>query len=409
LPREARLDNIRVVSIQREAAVVRWETHTFDTTGKVHYRATGTNQWRVAEDPNEGSVHAVGLVELKPRTRYELKVEVQDRRGSSTTSEARTFVTAAESRPTATFYVSPDGDDNADGLTPNGAWRTMRQACFSVQPGDTVLVAPGHYHHPIAPITSGLPEKRITFRRQGEGQAVIDGRGVLSALVLLQDKHYVTIDGFHLDPGPNEWLAAPRLVVLNGCRGVEIVNCRRWATSAGGGASSGIYATNCSDLRIEGNVICGARYLLRIFGCRDVLIKNNTLALKSVVAVQLGDSGLRNRGVRFVNNLLYENRSFRNGFLWVTCESSLESDYNLYHTTNARLNLGSVRDGSPNPASVGADLREWRQVTGQDRHSVEADPLFVSPDDRDFRLRPASPAIGAGRNGENIGALGVAR
>jgi len=409
LSREARLDNIRVVSIQREAAVVRWETHTFDTTGKVHYRATGTNQWRVTEDPSQGSVHAVGLVGLEPRTRYEFRVEVKNRRGPGTTGEVCTFATEAESRPPDSFYLSPDGDDNADGLTPNGAWRTMRQACFSVQPGDTVLVAPGHYHHPIAPITSGLPGKRLTFKRQGEGRAVIDGRGVLSALVSLQGKHYVTIDGFHLDPGPNEWLAAPRLVVLDGCRGVEIVNCRRWATSGGGGAASGIYATSCSDLRIEGNVIWGARYLLRIFGCRDVLIKNNTLALKSVVTVQLGDTGLSDRGVRFVNNLLYESRSFRNGFLWVTRESSLASDYNLYHTTNARLNLGSVRDSSPNPASVGADLRAWQQVTGQDRHSIEADPLFVSPDERDFRLRVDSPAIGAGRNGENIGALGVAR
>lgn len=408
LARKAEIADLRVVSIQREAAVVRWGTPTFDTTGKVHYRTTGMEPWQTVEDASQGSIHAIGLVKLKPQTPYEIRVEVANRRGPGTISAVKTFKTAAESREPATFHVSPDGDDRADGRTPQTTWRTMRQACFAVQPGDTVLVAPGEYHHPVAPITSGLPDKRVTFRKHGEGEAVIDGKGVLSALVSIRGKHYITVDGFHLNPGPSVWVSAPRLIVLDECRGVELLNCRRAATT-GGGAGSGIYATSCSDLRIEGNVLWGARYTLRIFGCQDVLIKNNTFALKSVVMAQLGDTGLRDRGVRFVNNLLYENRSFRNGLLWVSRESAFESDYNLYHTTDGRLNLGSIRDGSPDPVSVGANLREWWQVSGQDHHSLEADPLFLSVEKRDFRLRPGSPAIAAGKDGENIGALGVAR
>ena len=38
---------------------------------------------------------------------------------------------------------------------------------------------------------------------------------------------------------------------------------------------------------------------------------------------------------------------------------------------------------------------EW-QATGQDEHSRIADPLFVAPEIRDFRLRPGSPAAQIG-------------
>lgn len=40
---------------------------------------------------------------------------------------------------------------------------------------------------------------------------------------------------------------------------------------------------------------------------------------------------------------------------------------------------------------VGLDLKAWQEL-GHDKHSIIADPLFVDPDNNDYRLKPGSPA-----------------
>lgn len=55
-------------------------------------------------------------------------------------------------------------------------------------------------------------------------------------------------------------------------------------------------------------------------------------------------------------------------------------DYNLYFKTG----------GKPIDF-MGLTLQEWNEK-GQDIHSIIADPLFIDPDRRNFRLRPGSPA-----------------
>lgn len=70
--------------------------------------------------------------------------------------------------------------------------------------------------------------------------------------------------------------------------------------------------------------------------------------------------------------------------------SGNRSDYNLYFRNNGEglpfwYNWGE---------KVWHKLDLWQQETGNDLHSVVADPLFVDPDNGDFRLKPGSPAIG---------------
>jgi hypothetical protein len=53
-------------------------------------------------------------------------------------------------------------------------------------------------------------------------------------------------------------------------------------------------------------------------------------------------------------------------------------------------------------------MQEWQSFSGLDKHSIFADPLYLTTATRDFRLEPSSPNIGAGEDGTTIGALEAA-
>lgn len=64
-------------------------------------------------------------------------------------------------------------------------------------------------------------------------------------------------------------------------------------------------------------------------------------------------------------------------------------------TLEMRQNVYWKADGSP-PKFLDTDLAGWQKKTGRDEGSIVADPLFVEPAKRDFRLKPNSPALKLG-------------
>ncbi len=51
-------------------------------------------------------------------------------------------------------------------------------------------------------------------------------------------------------------------------------------------------------------------------------------------------------------------------------------------------------------------LAEWRQM-GFDQHSVYADPMFVDPENKDYRVKPESPALKLGFKNFEMGKWGL--
>ena len=89
-----------------------------------------------------------------------------------------------------------------------------------------------------------------------------------------------------------------------------------------------------------------------------------------------------------------------------------QSDYNVFYNTTGGGFV--IRQKGPSFIFTDTDpdynnetsLQEWKR-TGFDVHSVVADPLFLNPDEDDYRLSQDSPALDLGFNQIPLDQIGV--
>jgi len=161
----------------------------------------------------------------------------------------------------------------------------------------------------------------------------------------------------------------------------------------------------------------GAGILLQM-GSNTVVI-NNTLVGNAEGGVFVRYHPYDTAGHRCVDNQILNNLFVDNGGEQISITpdpqdkpgfvSRNRSDYNLFWDNSAWLN----RDESTQKKERGWDrssfarwgktqgirtwsVEEWGKIRGFDAHSIQWDPMFVSPSVLDFRLQPGSPASHAG-------------
>ncbi len=93
-------------------------------------------------------------------------------------------------------------------------------------------------------------------------------------------------------------------------------------------------------------------------------------------------------------------------------DCNLVCDYNLFQVP--RFSGKKDKQGKPYPfkGTIGClvrtgrikELADWRKATGLNTHSVHAKPVFVDPENGDFRLKPGSPGLAAADDGGPVGA-----
>ena len=160
--------------------------------------------------------------------------------------------------------------------------------------------------------------------------------------------------------------------------------------------SCGIYLDNmASNHHVVGNIVARNAGGLWLNWGSDNLVETNIFVAsrgRQAVLNCWGRKDWKTRGNRFERNILcyadpavplYQTSRWQPGWEAVRC------DRNLIHAAGATPIIKGV------PGDRATSWEVWRK-SGQDAHSVIADPLFVDPAKDDYRLKPDSPAFKLG-------------
>ena len=191
--------------------------------------------------------------------------------------------------------------------------------------------------------------------------------------------------------------------------------------------AAGIYVDGGRDITLNGNLVEGSDLGVEVGAenrgivASGVTVENNILAFNRVSGLAFGGYARRVgrvSGCAFVNNTLFLNDVNPNigaGQLWIQfAENNIVTNNIFVATRNNGLiasdagNVGNLLDhnlyltpGGSQNVDISWNGREldtfakYQRRTGEDAHSVFADPRFIVPG-VDFHLAPGSPAIDAG-------------
>jgi hypothetical protein len=138
-----------------------------------------------------------------------------------------------------------------------------------------------------------------------------------------------------------------------------------------------------------------------VFSAAKTRVLNNTAYLNEAEGICV-DGAPRSDGAKTVsarhcvimNNISVFNHGSQLTLLPDTADEAgpaSESDYNLL------FSVGAVLAKNGWGGSSAFDLKEWQKSSGQDLHSIDADPRFAMAAMEDFRLLESSPALRAGK------------
>ncbi len=131
---------------------------------------------------------------------------------------------------------------------------------------------------------------------------------------------------------------------------------------------------------------------------KDNVIRNNVFAFSEEYQVKRSRAE-EHLSFTFEKNLVVFERGELFGSNWTGTTANFLNKDNVYWDISARPITFTDKK---------IPLNEW-QKRGQDIGSLVTDPLFVDPAQRDFRLKPGSPALALGVKSIDVAAMGVLR
>ncbi len=299
-----------------------------------------------------------------------------------------------------TYYVHKSGNDSNNGLTLGTAKKTIGAAVSLLGSADTVQVYRGVYKETVAPTT-------LVWTLKAIGRVIIDGENLRSFGIQANNINQPTmlrvIDGFEirncvsagiysgannsLGSWPSTWLTI---------RNCHIHHCPRGVMGQPGTCSGHTVLDtvihDCSiaacelDNNGDNSNFQGNLERVTIYGCARGVSRFNSQGGQVNGAYDIKSSLFLNNAVAL--------------YSFGGAPNTPSSNYNSF--------FGNTKVASRNGTDY-ATLADWFAATGRDANSLSSDPLVIDLAAGLVALQSASPLLGAGFNGEDIGARGVAK
>lgn len=305
-----------VTSVSATTANIEWVTNghayfdvAWGTTPECENNTTAFNPY-----DNKDTLYSFSLTGLQPNTTYYFRIKraylpnslLERGQRAPVVPEPKfdviSFTTAASDPDPVTYYVSANGDDSADGLSPETAWRTIRCAGMRARPGDTVIIGGGNYFERVRMRVTGAPNRPITFRVADGEIAVLDGmQRQLDRAILASSKNHLRIDGLDITGYALTYWHTGALSFVQ-CDDIQITRCIYDGRGAGY-PSAFLNAYSCGDLLIADCVIASGIFGIGIRNQHGELVVENNVFLRNMI--EGTKIGISKTGSAYVRNNIF--------------------------------------------------------------------------------------------------------
>lgn len=277
------------------------------------------------------------------------------------------------------IYTEAIGSDLNLGTTPNSPKLSLQSLlnAHTLQPGDMVLIDTGYYD-------LGLNNTLTTLDSGGTNAFVyLQGSTNYSSGGSVFDRHSSLPTDYALDLNGASYVSVHDLVLRNSGVGLHIASsgsCRFQRVRIEDNATDGIQVVSSSGLDFDQTILrrnaAGGFHLFSgsVNMWRSILYRNSFAAARV-------DSGT----VAISNSCINASGPTAYGYYAASTNNFLGSYNDFYTESNAVV--GFVASLGRNMDTLGA----WITTIGQERESLEADPLFADAASGDFHLRTQTP------------------